>query len=366
MKHLIGMLILLFVGEQLWAQCCAGGSGSPIAGGTSQGVLAKYQVELSTNLQLIGSSKFYTHDHLDSNKYFDEFSSSYQYFRLGYGVSEKLTFSIESGYYFNKKEIGLNNDANKTYDSKGIGDLIIFPRYNVLSLHTPKSTTELTLGLGIKIPLGSYNDSTGFVEPFSGKTLYITNPQAVQPTTGAHDVIFYGFFVRAYPSKNLKFFANTLYIKKGWNPLGEKAGDFASIGLFASKSILQHVGLAIQLRGEWVDAMQLNKNILLYAYPNYDPLATGYKKVFFTPQVSFSKGPVTAYGLVDIPVYQYVNQTQVVTQSQFTVGLSYRFYTKATRFLSTESTDYFCPMCPEVSSKEPGLCPKCGMDLEHR
>ncbi|MGZ8900679.1 MAG: YHS domain-containing protein [Limisphaerales bacterium] len=26
--------------------------------------------------------------------------------------------------------------------------------------------------------------------------------------------------------------------------------------------------------------------------------------------------------------------------------------------------EYFCPMCPEVSSDKPGDCPKCGMPLE--
>lgn len=29
------------------------------------------------------------------------------------------------------------------------------------------------------------------------------------------------------------------------------------------------------------------------------------------------------------------------------------------------SGEYFCPMCPEVSSDKPGDCPKCGMPLEH-
>lgn len=366
MKHMLFLAVAMMLGKLLLAQCCAGGAGSPIAGGTSQGVLSKYQMELSTNMQYISSNKFYTFDHVDTNKYFDKFSSSYEYFRLAYGVTERLTFSVEGGYYFNKKEVGLNNDPNKTYDSEGIGDLILFPRYNILTIHTQKSTTELTLGLGIKLPLGSYNDSTGFVVPSLGKTIYIPNPQAVQPTTGAHDVIFYGFLLRSYPAHNLRFFANALYIKKGWNPLGEKAGDFASIGLFASKTVFDHLGLTLQLRGELVQPMELNKNILLYAYPNYDPLATGYKKVFMTPQLSFSKASFTAYVLADLPIYQYVNQTQVVTQNQFTVGLSYRFFTRPTKFTSNQAADYYCPMCPEVSAKEPGSCPKCGMDLERR
>jgi hypothetical protein len=123
----------LFISGNVYAQCCAGGSGSPIAGGTSQGVLQEEQFELSTNFQFINSDKFFTGDVSDTNKYFDRFRSSYQYFRFAYGVTERFTMSVEGGNYFRKEEIGLNNDPTRTYQSAGIADLIIFSRYNILN-----------------------------------------------------------------------------------------------------------------------------------------------------------------------------------------------------------------------------------------
>jgi len=72
--------------------------------------------------------------------------------------------------------------------------------------------------------------------------------------------------------------------------------------------------------------MSINKDILMNAYPNYDPFATGYKKIFVTPQFSYSLKNFTLFGLVDLPVYQYVTKTQVGTTLQFTAGLSFRFY----------------------------------------
>src|SRR5258705_6708845 len=36
----------------------------------------------------------------------------------------------------------------------------------------------------------------------------------------------------------------------------------------------------------------------------------------------------------------------------------------AVRTDSTRHTVYACPMDPEVTSDQPGKCPKCGMDLE--
>lgn len=365
MKVSILLLVSLFAFTNWsYAQCCAGGSGSPVAGGTSQGVLSSKQFELNTNFQYINTNNFYTEDKPDTLKYFDSFHSTYQYFRLAYGLTEKLTMSIEAGYFFIKEEVGLNNDPSKTYNTSGIGDLIIFPRYQIYNLKAKKVSAEMTIGLGYKIPLGSYNDSTGNVEPFSGQTFYVTNPQAVQLTSGAQDIIFYLFNSVSLPRNNFRFFVNAMYIKKGWNPLGERLGDFASVGLFAGKTFFDKLGVTIQLRREWTDEITLNKNILLYAYPNYDVEATGYTKVFVTPQLSFSQGKFTVYGLIDIPVYQYVTKTQVGTEFQATVGLSFRFFAMKSSSEIIPLGNYSCPMHPEITSSFENKCPKCGMDLE--
>ncbi|HRZ75991.1 MAG TPA: hypothetical protein P5248_01405, partial [Bacteroidales bacterium] len=65
-------------------------------------------------------------------------------------------------------------------------------------------------------------------------------------------------------------------------------------------------------------------DILMYSYPNYDPEATGYRKVFLSPQLSYTYGNLTGYALVDLPLYQYVRETQVGTQWQASAGLSYK------------------------------------------
>ena len=55
------------------------------------------------------------------------------YFRAAYGVTPKLTISIESGYFINKKMIELDNKT--TIETSGIADLIIFPRYQALTIY---------------------------------------------------------------------------------------------------------------------------------------------------------------------------------------------------------------------------------------
>ena len=88
--------------------CCLGGSGSPIAGGSSQGVLTEKQIEVSSNYQYWSSNIFMAKDH-DTVRMFDALQSHYMYTRIAYGVTKKLTFSVETGYYINRRQIGLEN-----------------------------------------------------------------------------------------------------------------------------------------------------------------------------------------------------------------------------------------------------------------
>lgn len=330
-KAILILCMAVAIANQTAAQCCAGGSGSPIAGGASQGVLQERQMELNTNFQFSNTNQFYANDKLSDKHTFDGFSSTYEYFRLAYGLSKNFTMSVESGYFFNKKETGLNNDPLSTYQSKGVGDLILFPRYDIINRSSEKHRNEVTLGLGFKIPLGSYNDSVGNVEPFSKEVYYVTKPTAVQLSSGAQDLILYTFLFHGFTDYDFSVFANAFYIKKGYNPNGEKQGDFGSVSLFASKTVFKTVGITLQARYEWTDRMKINENILLFGKPsNYFPEATGARKVFISPQLGYTKGKVTVYAVTDLPVYQYLNSsqyyTQVGSQHSTTVGVSYRFF----------------------------------------
>ncbi|MBI4647157.1 MAG: hypothetical protein HY738_11355 [Bacteroidia bacterium] len=327
----IGTVLYLFFSYGVYSQCCSAGSGSPIAGGTSHGVLMEKQFELNGNYQYIQTRKFLTGDS-DARDFLDKYFSNYGYFRMAYGLNKNFTLSIESGYYFNKTQIGLNK--TDTNSSSGIGDLIIFPRYQVYNKTYENGKFEMTIGMGIKIPLGKYNDSVGKVEPFSGQKYYITMPPAVQPTNGSHDFIFYSFIYREWHKKSFKIFANGLYLRKGWNPNGEKFGDYASIGIFIGKIFFHYLGATLQLKGEWIAKMKYNNDVYLMGSYNYDPEDTGNRKILLVPQLSYAfKNRCTIYLLSEFPVYQYVNKTQIASQYLITAGISYRF------MLSVKSTE---------------------------
>lgn len=326
-KTILILFLIIFSFTDINAQsCCSGGSGSPIAGGANQGVLQERQMEISVNYQYLGTDRFLAGD-VDTARLFNYLYSHYLYGRVAYGLTKKLTLSIEAGYFLTKTEIAIHK--KDTISSKGIGDLIIFPRYNAYNRNTEFTRTEITLGLGYKIPLGKYNDSNVvYQNPVTLQKYYTTNPPTVQPTTGSQDFIFYGFLYRGWVEPKFRVFANFLYIKKGWNPLGQKFGDFASIGLFAGKTFFKRFGVTLQVRGELISKMKYNHNIDMLALYNIDVNSTGSKKVFFVPQLSYSYKNFTAYALTEIPIYQYVNRVQAVSYYNVIAGVAYRFFVR--------------------------------------
>ena len=319
----LGLILTSSVIQPLFGQgCCSGGSASPIAGGTSQGVLNIHQMEIATSFQKLNSGTF-RKGHEIVTPLFDHYKSDYSYTRIAYGVTRKLTVSVESGYYWQR---GQYDDAD-TIKTRGLGDLIVFPRYNIYSKATDEKVIDITLGAGIKIPLGSHNDSTVvFTNPFTGKQTYALDPPITQLTTGSVDAIFYAFFLRGFPLRNFRLFANSIYIRKGWNSLDEKFGDYAGVGLFASTTVKTKFGLTMQVRGEWVNHMHSRNNVDLLATYNIDQASTGMRRLIAAPQVSYSNKGITFYVMTELPIYEHVNGTQIGMAPQFTAGLAYRFF----------------------------------------
>ena len=81
--------------------------------------------------------------------------------------------------------------------------------------------------------------------------------------------------------------------------------------------------------------------------------------------MSFSHNNFTIYALSEIPLYQYLNGTQVASQHQVTAGISYRFNAYKSKIKKSNAGEsYMCPMkCEGGGSNESGKCSVCHMDL---
>lgn len=339
MKYFIVSIISLFIYKTTLAQgCCGGGAANPIAGGASTGVLQKNQFEIAANYQYNYSDEYYKGDQ-DTVNLIDGLGSNYLYLRADYGITNKLTMSVASGFFMDKTLIELG--YRDTVKSKGIGDLILLPRYSVCNNLSENSSTEITLGLGAKVPLSSADKTHVIGKNSNGDDVSAIMPTTVQTTTGAIDYMFYGFFYQGYQKRKLRFFANTLYVKKGYNNLDYKFGDYLSLGLFVGKTIFKNVGITAQLKGEWIGKMAVKKSVKeedLVIY-GIDVPSTGSKKVFFIPQLSYTYKNITVFATSEIPLYQNLNGIQIGSMYQFTTGLTYRFFRKKPINIPEKSID---------------------------
>jgi hypothetical protein len=324
MRLFISIIILLFSYYQIKAQgCCSGGAGNPIAGGTSTGVLLKNQIEISFNYQHNFSDKFFYGKTDTSLTSFDNLNSNYLFLRTDYGLNKNLTLSIASGYFLNKSKVGYN--LSDTINSKGLSDLIFFPRYNIYNKDLPFTRSEITLGLGVKIPIGSHTDSSQTIPG-----VWDVNPPISQLSSGANDIILYSFFYREYKLKRFRVFANILHINKGYNSLDQKIGDYTSYAIYFGKSFKNKVTLTTQVKAEFIEKMDAGESPLSWENDYLQDLeeSSGSKKIFFIPQISFPINSFSFFATYELPIYQNINGIQIGSKNQFTLGLNYRFLTK--------------------------------------
>lgn len=311
------VLILCFYSINISAQgCCSGSSGNPIAGGVSTGVLQKKQLEFSANYQYTFSDKFFSGTSNTINL-FESLNSDYLFLKTEYGLDKKITLSISAGYYLNKAQVG----GMKPTQSSGLADIIIFPRINVLNKDMPFNRTEITLGLGLKAPLGSHKDSSLIIPSIN---YWEINPPISQLSSGAYDLLLYSFFFREFKLQNLKIFSSIFHINKGYNSLDQKMGNYSSIALFVSKILKNNIGSTLQIKAEEIRKMDAG-NVW-----NSDDLedSSGSKKIFMIPQLSYSLNNFSFFCSYEIPLYQNIYGTQIGSKEKITFGLSYRLLSK--------------------------------------
>ena len=96
-KAILIIVASFAISGSLWAQCCGGSNGSPIAGGSSQGVLKENQFEINTSFQFINTNKSYSGDTPDTVSVY-KYNSSYNYnwFLPTIALSSRLHFRMKS------------------------------------------------------------------------------------------------------------------------------------------------------------------------------------------------------------------------------------------------------------------------------
>jgi hypothetical protein len=174
--------------------------------------------------------------------------------------------------------------------TSGFGDV----RLGVRGVLAQGKANMLVGSVGAKLPTGQYKllDSEGSI-----------NEPSLQPGTGSLDGLFGLYYTHQWSPRRLEGFVWASYRRNGRNDLEYRMGD----------ETLLSIGLDGRGQGKASWAVQINgRRTGRDDYRGEAVPSTGATYVNLTPGVLFSTGPGTSlYGFVQVPIYQYVNDTQL-------------------------------------------------------
>lgn len=229
---------------------------------------------------------------------------------LGYSLSDRLTLNLWVPY---RQIISPKTDAPKDDPTNkvrfvrrfsDIGDAIVMGRYLITE---PAQNHGLWIftGLGMRLPTGSaqpeYDWGTG-----------ISRDPVLQPGSGTLDPILAGSI--GYDFDKIGVFANSVFRHTGGENIYEyRFGDELQAGLGVAH------GLSSGLEGN------LAANAIFTGHDKdkgQEVANTGGSWLYLTPTLTIHGGQLRAAVSLQLPLYQRVNQSQLVSDYVFNISLS--------------------------------------------
>jgi hypothetical protein len=229
---------------------------------------------------------------------------------LGYGITDRLSIESELGYFINKSQ-KYNTQPAYTLKGHGFSNLVLSVKYGLYNDHFNR--VFYSAGLGIKIPCSVNPQLVNNVEL----------PVELQPTIGACGMVFNSVFVKENTGRGLRYFLTNRLETSLTNKNDYRLGA----AIFNSMYVSKHLMFS-WLKGDWTAIMQLRNEIRLHDKIAGDPkMASGSVLFFAVPQVNYVvKEKWYLSTMLDIPLYQYFNGTQLGAGMGITVSLSRTFH----------------------------------------
>jgi len=298
------ILPLLLAHLSAQGQCCS--AGNPVGGDGSQDGLKKSELRVFAAYRLSYSRDYYHLNSKEKIQHIDKSYYNYSSLSMTYGVNWRFTIHSEMGYFFNKTQVVKLSAGTETIEASGIGDLSLTLRYSLLPVKLVNES-QLIFSFGGRFPIGAFNEQTNGV----------VIPVSLQPSSGALKInsgLFY-----SHKKKDARFGWSSFAFFEWSNKIEEdfltyKYGNFYMLEVsgFYSRQPGFVASLATRLELRQRDARENDTKIE----------STGGAVVFLKPQVQVSIHKTWAVlGLVDVPVYKYVNGYQLTNLFAFQVGV---------------------------------------------
>jgi len=228
---------------------------------------------------------------------------------VNYGITPNFGIAVAVPFSNNRPHEHIHLDTGDFSNSdgtSGMGDIAVTAKF---ALHT-STRHRLVGGAGVKLPTGEYKlrDSEGD----------ITEP-TLQPGTGSYDYLVSLFYDYQWQPHELDSFVSLLYRVNTENDLNYERGDAATLNTGVNYRVGSKMVVSGQINVQHADRDQ---------FVGQDVPSTGNTMVYITPGIQVqSSDNLGLYSYLQLPLYQHVNEVNLVPRYGFMFGLSYAFST---------------------------------------
>lgn len=307
-KYLLLVGLLLAGVRPARAQCCS--PGAPSGGTINQGTLAKKSWRTLLFYQHGAANQYYTGATRTRDGIVERATSNFVGASVAYGLTPRLTAEATGGYYLNRTEVyRFVPPPDNTLSGSGLSDVVLQGKYSWI-----KNTTqqlEVTTGLGVQLPTSRQPQEKNGVQL----------AQEVQPSSNAFGYTASVFVYKGFIERRLHFFLASQFSAVGPNASGYQSGNALNTSFFTSYTVKYPWSLTLQVRSELRSRDYRNDQRIE---------ATGTRRLFVSPQVNLTLlERWDASLLLDVPVYQHYNGTQLGKQYNVSLILNRVFQPKS-------------------------------------
>jgi hypothetical protein len=228
---------------------------------------------------------------------------------VGYGLTNKLTLEIETGYFINKTQ-NYNLIPPYSLTGRGLSNAVFNAKRSLYKDHSKR--IYITGAAGLKIPFSQELQQSD----------HVILPVEVQPTIGAYGLVFSTSAVKEDSGTGMRYFLTSRAELNNENKKDYRSGSSVFTSVYVSKHLRRQL-----FKDKWTAIMQLRQE-----YRSPDKIEGRIKKssgstlFFISPQLNYViHNEWNFSALADFPVHQSFRGIQLGAGPGFSLIISRTF-----------------------------------------
>lgn len=201
----------------------------------------------------------------------------------------------------------------ESFHARALGDIKVIGRYR----WTPDKSSYANMGVKFGLKL-----DTGKKDFKIAQTGEVPEEVTLQPGNGSTDLILGLFWSQSTPGSDWSWFAQGTAQSSMQSDADFQPGNQFNLDLGTRYAINADLSGLLQLNAQWNKADSGDAA----AVTDTGEASSGGRTYSLTPGLSYTIAADTQlYGLVQLPIYQYVNGEQLTANSSYSAGIRHRF-----------------------------------------